>query len=78
MYEDVSILNCSLIDEASILRYVDTTFSVDKVAAEIPHINCNSLVVATGTREENPVRTMINCAAWGLVSRRSAARLDSG
>ena len=52
------------VDEASIPRYVDTTFSVDKVPAENPHVNCDSLVVAAGTREENPVRTIIMYPAW--------------
>ena len=52
------------VDETSIPHYVDTTFFVDKVPVENPHVNCNSLIVAARTRKENPICMIIMYPAW--------------
>ncbi|KAF8954259.1 hypothetical protein BDZ97DRAFT_1677262 [Flammula alnicola] len=52
------------VDESKIPRYTDTSFSVESVPPENPHVNCDSLIAAAGSRKENPVRTIIAYPGW--------------
>ncbi|PPQ86759.1 hypothetical protein CVT25_012404 [Psilocybe cyanescens] len=53
-----------LVPEDKIPKYTDIGFSLDQVPTDAPHLNCDSLIVAAGTRKENPVRTIIAYPGW--------------
>lgn len=53
-----------LVPEDKIPQYTDIGFSLDRVPDDAPHKNCDSLIVAAGTREQNPVRTVIAYPGW--------------
>ncbi|KAH9483165.1 Oxidase ucsJ [Psilocybe cubensis] len=53
-----------LVPEDQIPRYTDIGFSLDQVPDDAPHKNCDSLIVAAGTRRQNPVRTVIAYPGW--------------
>ena len=52
------------VEEHKIPVYNDIHFSHEQLLSGAPHLNCDALIVAAGTRKIRPLRTIIAYPGW--------------
>ncbi|KAF8905807.1 hypothetical protein CPB84DRAFT_1771238 [Gymnopilus junonius] len=52
------------VPEDQIPKYTDIGLDLDKLPPANPHLHCDKVIVAAGTRKDNPVRTAILFPGW--------------